>query len=89
MRELLWLPDVFGYSGALPQLMRGCGVKYFSTAKIFWNYNGGDPFPHNSFVWHGIDGTDVLAHFCNDIGFERMQGGFGLGASALPEGIGR
>jgi len=30
-----------------------------------------------------------LAHFCNDIGFERMQGGFGLGASALPEGIGR
>ena len=34
--ELLWLPDVFGYSGALPQIMRGCGVKYFSTQKIFW-----------------------------------------------------
>ena len=43
--ELLWLPDVFGYSGALPQIMRGCGVKYFSTQKIFWAYHGGDPFP--------------------------------------------
>ncbi|MHC5034589.1 MAG: glycoside hydrolase family 38 N-terminal domain-containing protein, partial [Planctomycetota bacterium] len=64
--ELLWLPDVFGYSGALPQVMRGCGVKYFSTAKIFWNYHGGDPFPHNTFTWEGIDGSRVLVHLCND-----------------------
>ena len=64
--ELLWLPDVFGYSGALPQIMRGCGIKYFATAKIFWNYNGGDPFPYNTFMWEGIDGSDVLVHLCND-----------------------
>jgi alpha-mannosidase len=64
--ELLWLPDVFGYSGALPQIMRGCGIKYFSTAKIFWAYNGGDPFPYNTFFWEGIDDSTVLAHFTGD-----------------------
>jgi alpha-mannosidase len=64
--EMLWLPDVFGYSGALPQVMRGCGAKYFATAKIFWNYNGGDPFPHNTFTWEGIDGSKVIVHLCND-----------------------
>ncbi len=64
--ELLWLPDVFGYSGAMPQIMRGCGVKYFATAKIFWAYKGGDPFPHNTFTWEGIDGSKVLVHLMND-----------------------
>jgi alpha-mannosidase len=64
--ELLWLPDVFGYSGSLPQIMRGCGIKYFSTAKIFWNYNGGETFPYNTFVWEGIDGSTILVHLCND-----------------------
>ena len=64
--ELLWLPDVFGYSGALPQIMRGCGIRYFSTQKIFWTYNGGDPFPYNTFTWEGIDGSEVLVHLHND-----------------------
>jgi alpha-mannosidase len=64
--ELLWLPDVFGYSGALPQIMRGCGIKYFATSKIFWNYNGSAPFPYNTFMWEGIDGSDILVHLCND-----------------------
>ncbi len=64
--ELLWLPDVFGYSGAMPQILAGCGVKYFSTQKIFWNYNGGEQFPFNTFWWQGIDGTKVLSHFHND-----------------------
>jgi len=64
--ELLWLPDVFGYSGALPQIMRGCGIKYFSSHKIFWTYSGGDPFPYNTFVWEGIDGSEVLVHLHND-----------------------
>jgi len=64
--ELLWLPDVFGYSGALPQIMRGCGIRYFATAKIFWVPNGGTPFPHNTFEWRGIDGTGVLVHLMND-----------------------
>ncbi|MBM3189605.1 MAG: alpha-mannosidase, partial [Chloroflexi bacterium] len=64
--QMLWLPDVFGYSGNMPQIMRGCGIEYFATAKIFWNYNGGDPFPFNNFVWEGIDGSEVLAHLVND-----------------------
>ena len=64
--ELLWLPDVFGYSAALPQIMRGCGVRYFSTQKIFWIYNGGDPFPYNTFTWEGLDGSEVLVHLHND-----------------------
>ena len=68
--EMMWLPDVFGYSGALPQLMAGCGIKYFSTQKIFWTYNGGDPFPQNTFWWEGIDGTRVLAHIHNDYNSE-------------------
>jgi alpha-mannosidase len=64
--ELLWLPDVFGYSGSLPQIMRGCGIRYFSSHKIFWTYSGGDPFPYNTFVWEGIDGSEVLVHLHND-----------------------
>ena len=64
--ELMWLPDVFGYSGSMPQIMDGCGIKYFSTSKIFWNYNGGETFPYNTFWWEGIDGTRVLSHIHND-----------------------
>ena len=57
----VWLPDVFGYSGNLPQIMKSAGVDYFLTQKISWNrYN---KFPHNTFVWRGIDGSEVLAHF--------------------------
>lgn len=59
--EILWLPDVFGYSGALPQIMAGCGIKYFMTTKISWNeYN---KIPYDTFLWEGIDGTAVLSHF--------------------------
>ncbi len=64
--ELLWLPDVFGYTAALPQIMAGCGIKYFSTQKIFWNYHGGDTFPYHNFLWEGIDGTAVITHLHND-----------------------
>ena len=64
--ELLWLPDVFGYSATLPQILAGCGIRYFSTSKIFWNYNEGEPFPYNTFFWEGIDGTRILSHFINN-----------------------
>lgn len=64
--ELMWLPDVFGYSGAMPQIMKGCGIKYFSTQKIFWAYNGGETFPLNTFWWEGIDGSQILVHLHND-----------------------
>ncbi len=57
----LWLPDVFGYSGNLPQILRKAGMEYFLTQKLSWNrYN---KFPHNTFIWRGIDGSEVLAHF--------------------------
>ena len=64
--RLLWLPDVFGYTAALPQILRGCGMPYFATHKIFWNYHGGEPFPYNTFTWEGIDGSTVPAHLFLD-----------------------
>ena len=64
--QMLWLPDVFGYSAALPQIMQGCGIRYFTTQKIFWSYHGGDPFPCNTFQWVGLDGSQVLVHLHND-----------------------
>ena len=64
--EFLWLPDVFGYSAALPQIMRGCGVKYFSTAKIYWAYTGSDPFVLTTFTWEGIDGSEVIVSMSDD-----------------------
>lgn len=57
--EILWLPDSFGYSGALPQLLKDAGVKYLVTQKIFWSYNEGEEFPYHYFAWEGIDGTSV------------------------------
>lgn len=58
--KILWLPDVFGYSGALPQIMKECGIDYFMTTKLAWNQI--DKFPHDTFLWKGIDGTGVLTH---------------------------
>jgi alpha-mannosidase len=57
--RMLWLPDVFGCSAALPQIMKGCGIEYFMNAKIKWLYDGGDLFPHSNFMWKGIDGTRI------------------------------
>lgn len=64
--KVLWLPDVFGYSGALPQILHGCGCIGFATQKITWAYGGGDPFPYNTFLWEGIDGTTIPAHIFYD-----------------------
>ena len=57
--QLLWLPDTFGYSAALPQILRGCDVKYLVTQKIFWSYNEGDQFPYHYFTWEGADGSKI------------------------------
>ncbi len=56
----LWLPDVFGYSAALPQLLKKAGVDYFMTIKLSWSEH--NRFPHHTFTWKGIDGSSVLAH---------------------------
>ncbi|MGW9167378.1 glycoside hydrolase family 38 N-terminal domain-containing protein [Agromyces sp. NPDC055658] len=57
----VWLPDSFGYSAALPQLVRAAGSRWFLTQKISWNET--NRFPHHTFRWQGIDGTEVFTHF--------------------------
>uniref|UniRef100_A0A8D1L1L2 alpha-mannosidase n=1 Tax=Sus scrofa TaxID=9823 RepID=A0A8D1L1L2_PIG len=56
-----WLPDTFGYSAQLPQIMRSCGIRRFLTQKLSWNLV--NSFPHHTFFWEGLDGSRVLAHF--------------------------
>ena len=59
--RVFWNPDVFGYNGQLPQIMRGAGIDGFLTQKLSWNrFN---PPEHHTFRWVGIDGSAVLAHF--------------------------
>lgn len=74
--KILWLPDVFGYSAALPQIIKKCGLKYFMTTKISWNeFN---KMPYDTFYWEGIDGTKVLTHFIptRDYNKGAVEGGF-------------
>ena len=59
--DVFWLPDTFGYSAALPQILQGCRVPYFLTTKLSWNDT--NKFPYESFTWKGIDGSEVLVHF--------------------------
>ena len=56
--EEVWLPDSFGYSAALPQIVRRSGSRWFLTQKISWNQT--NRFPHHTFCWEGIDGTRVF-----------------------------
>ncbi len=65
--RLVWLPDVFGYTACLPQLMRAFGVEFFFTAKITWNAL--NRFPYSSFVWRGPDGAEVVAHVTHDLDY--------------------
>ncbi|WP_040167676.1 alpha-mannosidase [Microbacterium gorillae] len=57
----VWLPDSFGYSPALPQLMKRAGFEWFFTQKISWNQR--NVFPHHTFDWEGIDGSRMFTHF--------------------------
>jgi alpha-mannosidase len=59
--RVLWLPDVFGYSAAMPQILKKSRIDYFMTTKIGWNeYN---QIPNDTFYWKGIDGTEILTYF--------------------------
>jgi len=59
--NILWLPDVFGYSWALPQIIKKSEMQYFMTTKISWSqFNRPE---YDTFKWRGIDGTEVLTHF--------------------------
>jgi alpha-mannosidase len=57
----VWLPDSFGYTGALPQIVRAAGSRWFLSQKLSWNDT--NRMPHHTFHWEGIDGSRVLAHF--------------------------
>jgi alpha-mannosidase len=68
--RVLWIPDVFGYCGSLPQIMRQTGVDYFFTTKLTWsNINR---FPYSSFIWRGIDGSEVLVHVTQENGYNQI-----------------
>lgn len=58
--DSFWLPDTFGYSVSLPQIMKGCGIRYFLTTKMAWNDT--NTFPYDTFYWKGLDGSRVLVH---------------------------
>lgn len=74
-----WLPDAFGYSGALPQILRGAGMDTFLTIKLAWNEH--NDFPHRSFVWEGIDGTSVLVHMPPEGTYTSSATGLALGTA--------
>lgn len=59
--RLAWLPDAFGFTWSLPQILKKAGVDYFVTTKISWNQF--NRFPYDLFWWEGTDGSRVLAHF--------------------------
>ncbi len=63
--KVVWLPDVFGYTGCLPQLMKETGAEYFFTTKQAWSNS--TRFPFSSFRWRGNDGTEVVAHVLHSL----------------------
>ena len=68
--RVLWLPDVFGYSACLPQIMRQTGVDSFFTTKLTWsNINR---FPYSSFIWRGPDGAEVVGHVTQETGYNQV-----------------
>ena len=68
----LWLPDVLGYSAALPQILKKSGIPYFMTTKIAWNQY--DQLPNDTFIWKGIDGSEVFAFMPTTTDYDKDQG---------------
>ena len=60
--KMAWMPDTFGFSAALPQIMKKCQVPYFATQKLIRQDPEAQPFPYNVFWWEGMDGSKVLSH---------------------------
>lgn len=71
---ILWLPDVFGYSGALPQIMKRSGIDYFMTTKLAWNQI--NKVPYDTMMWRGIDGSEVLTHLITTLGVGQDEKNF-------------
>lgn len=74
--EFLWLPDCFGYTGSLPQILKKSNVDTFISQKLSWNDT--NLFPHHTYRWQGIDGSEVLCHFLptNDYNFSNLPKSF-------------
>ena len=72
--KILWLPDVFGYSAAIPQILKKSGIKYFMTTKISWNQF--NKIPNDTFMWQGIDGSEVLTYFITTSGLGQDKSSF-------------
>lgn len=70
--KILFLPDVFGYSYQLPQILKKSGVNQFATSKIGWNDT--NRFPLNLFRWVGLDGTSVFAYLISTCTANPRQG---------------
>ncbi|MCM0647715.1 alpha-mannosidase [Clostridium swellfunianum] len=66
----LWLPDVFGYSAALPQILLKSGIKYFMTTKLDWNQF--NTIPNDTFMWRGIDGSEVFTHLVTTSDYKKQ-----------------
>ena len=81
----LWLPDVFGYSFALPQILTKTGIEYFITQKISWSQF--NKFPHMTFNWEGLDGTRIFTHFLptNDYNGTYLSGELAKGEENFKE----
>ena len=69
--NILFLPDVFGYSAALPQILKKSGIDYFVTSKIAWNET--NTMPVDRFMWEGIDGTEIYTNFITTQDFRGMD----------------
>jgi alpha-mannosidase len=61
--KIAYLPDTFGFTWTLPQILKESGIDYFVTTKLAWNDK--NPFPYSWFKWRGLDGTEVVAHIFN------------------------
>lgn len=72
--RILWLPDVFGYSGALPQIMKKSGIKYFMTTKLAWNQI--NKVPYDTMMWRGIDGSEIFTHLITTLGVGQSEADF-------------
>lgn len=82
--DVCWMPDCFGFTAALPQLLLGAGIRNFFTTKLTWSET--NRFPHDLFWWEGLDGSRVLAHLF-DNPWALFAGGERAGTFSLDEGV--
>ncbi|MBP3627617.1 MAG: alpha-mannosidase [Clostridia bacterium] len=85
--KTLWLPDVFGYSASIPQILKKCGVDNFVTSKISWNET--NMLPYDTFMWQGIDGSEIFTNFltAQDYTGDKIHTGTTYNGKATPTQI--